>query len=182
MPPKDDRRRLPRHWKGFLQEVDRALPGGLSLQCLGGFVVEVVYGVTRRTGDIDYIAAAPQDLEHVLDELAGADSRLARKHRVSIQRVAVHDVPEDFESRLIPLKVGLRKLELFVLDPYDLVLSKLTRNQPKDREDVRALAESHKLRFSVLKQRYDREMKPWLPNTERHELTLELWREYFERE
>ncbi len=63
-------------------------------------------------------------------------------------------------------------LQLFVLDLYDLVLSKPTRNIGKDREDVKALAQQHSLRFSVVSHRYEKEMEPWIPNADRHHLTL----------
>jgi hypothetical protein len=35
------------------------------------------------------------------------------------------------------------------------------------------------LTFSVIEERFEKEMKPWLPNLARHELTLKLWKEYF---
>jgi hypothetical protein len=61
-----------------------------------------------------------------------------------------------------------------------LVLSKLTRNSPKDRDDVKLLAARLKLSFKTLTERFDLEMKRWLPNLERRILTLEkLWKEYF---
>jgi Nucleotidyltransferase of unknown function (DUF6036) len=66
-----------------------------------------------------------------------------------------------------------------VFDPYDLALSKLTRNSPKDREDVKAVAGKLRLSFKELMKIFDDEMKPWVPNLERHDLTLQLWREYF---
>jgi len=69
---------------------------------------------------------------------------------------------------------------LKILEPYDLLLSKLTRNSPKDREDIKYLAGKLNLNFSTLLERYSKEMKPWLPNVDRHELTLNVvWKEYF---
>ena len=44
-----------------------------------------------------------------------------------------------------------------------------------------ALAAKLNLEFSVLQSRFDAEMKLWLPNLSRHELTLKLWSEYFSR-
>jgi hypothetical protein len=80
---------------------------------------------------------------------------------------------------LTELDFGLPKLSLKIFDPSDLVLSKLTRNSPKDREDVKAIATRMKLNFQICNQRFEDEMKPWLPNLDRHRLTLTLWREYF---
>jgi len=80
------------------------------------------------------------------------------------------------------LDLGLKMLQLFVLDLYDLVLSKPTRNIGKDREDVKALAQQHSLRFSVVSKRYEKEMESWIPNADRHHLTLNtVWRDCFPR-
>ena len=90
------------------------------------------------------------------------------------------DLPENYQERLIKAELGLQRLTLKVLDVYDLVLCKLTRNSPKDREDVKYLAGKFKLSFAAVYERYSSEMKPWIPNDDRHEVTLNVvWREYF---
>jgi hypothetical protein len=91
----------------------------------------------------------------------------------------VADFPEDYETRLTTLRFGLKNLTLRVLEPYDLILSKLTRNSPKDAEDVRALAQQRGLEFEVVMKRFRTEMS-WVPNPERHEQTLKVfWRDFF---
>jgi Nucleotidyltransferase of unknown function (DUF6036) len=90
------------------------------------------------------------------------------------------DLPENYEERLVNLNLGLQNLSLKVLQPYDLVLSKLTRNNPKDREDVKYLAAKLRLNFRTLYARFTKEMKPWIANPERHEHILTwVWQEYF---
>jgi Nucleotidyltransferase of unknown function (DUF6036) len=91
----------------------------------------------------------------------------------------VADIPENYSDRLIVLNSGLSKLGLKIRDDYDLTLSKLARNSPKDREDIKAIARLRKLSFREPMERFDQEMKPWLPNLERRQLTLQLWSEYF---
>jgi hypothetical protein len=85
------------------------------------------------------------------------------KYKVFLQHYGAPDLPEDHERRLVQLDLDLANLSLKVLDPYDLALSKLTRNSPKDREDVKSLATKLQLSFEVLSQRFEAEMKPWLP-------------------
>lgn len=104
---------------------------------------------------------------------------MAKKHHLYFQYVPLADYPDDYEKRLTELDLGLEKLQLFVVDPYDLVLSKLPRNIERDREDVKAVAKSQQLGFDVLKQRYEDEMRSYLANVDQHDLTLELWEEYF---
>ena len=97
-------------------------------------MVEAVHKILRRTGDLDYISIRPRGALQTLEEIAGQQSKLARKHQLYLHVVDVADYPDDYEKRLRELDLGLKMLHLFVLDPYDLVLSKLTRNVGRDRE------------------------------------------------
>jgi hypothetical protein len=122
----------------------------IEVQCLGGFALTVVYGISRSTGDIDYLTAIPIDSISELESTAGQGSALGRKFRVHFQHIGgIPDVPENYDERLLKLELDFAHLDLRILDPYDLCLSKLTRNSPKDREDVKALAKQQKLNFST---------------------------------
>jgi CRISPR/Cas system-associated protein Csx1 len=57
------------------------------------------------------------------------------------------------------------------------VLSKLVRNSPVDLEDARFLARTGRLTENILKQRCEKELRPYLANEKRHDLTLKLWLE-----
>jgi len=65
------------------------------------------------------------------------------------------------------------------LEAHDLALSKLERNSARDREDVKFLARSVPLDPALLESRYHAELRPYLANPERHDLTLRLWLEMF---
>jgi len=172
---------LPAPWSAFLLELNEELSGPVEIQCMGGFVLTAVYGLPRVTGDLDYVTLVPSDAFEEVERLAGRGSKLAYRYKVCVQQAGgVTDLPEEYDERLVDLALGLPNLFLKVLEPYDLALSKLTRNSPKDREDVKFLAAKLKLSFRKLSERFGAEMKPWVANPERHELTLAiLWREYF---
>lgn len=72
-------------WREFLTEVDRLLPGPVRLHCLGGFVTAMQHGLTRPTNDLDYIEVVPHDTLHILQELTGPQSELARKYGLYFQ-------------------------------------------------------------------------------------------------
>lgn len=175
-------RDLPSPWPSFLREVDQRLTTPVELHCLGGFVLAVLYGLPRPTDDLDYFSVIPKDASPEIDRLAGLGSKLSKRYKVFLQNVgSIPELPENYEDRLMQLDLGLPRLSLKVLEPFDLLLSKLTRNSPKDREDVKFLAGRLKLAFKALMKRFDAEMKPWLPNLDRHLITLNVvWREYFE--
>jgi hypothetical protein len=93
------------------------------------------------------------------------------------QRVVGASVPESYEERLTEIFEGeFTRLHLFALDPYDLALSKLSRNSEVDREDVRYLAKHVPLDPQLLQRRYDHELRPIiLGNQAEHDLTVKMW-------
>jgi hypothetical protein len=111
-----------------------------------------------------------------LQSLAGEGSPLQEKHGVYLQNVGIVTVPENYSDRLLPMfPVAFRRLALFGLEAHDLALSKLERNSARDREDIRFLARAAPLDLSVLESRYRSELRPYLANTDRHDLTMRLW-------
>ena len=98
---------FPSPWKGFLAGVDGMLTEPLELHCIGGFVLTFYYGLPRTTGDIDYFAAVPANLN--LDEIAGQDSPLHKKHKVWLHRVGLANLPEDYAVRLEDMAPGQSK-------------------------------------------------------------------------
>jgi hypothetical protein len=169
---------LPTPWPEFLGELDALLSEPVQLHCIGGFVVSLFYGLPRPTGDIDYCAVFPMQCEKGLQTEAGLGSPLHKKHKVYMQHVAVNNIPEDYETRLVEMFHGqFMKLHLYALDPYDLILSKLERNSTKDRDDVAYLAKELSLDPSRLRERYIKELRPYLTNEARHDRTLNLWTE-----
>jgi hypothetical protein len=169
---------LPSKWTAFLKEVDWALKDPVELHCLGGFVLSALYDLPRPTGDVDYIAAIPANAVTELQNIAGQGSALNQKYGLYFQHVTVADVPDDYVIRLERVFSGeFARLRLFALEVHDLVLAKLVRNSPVDLEDAKFLARTGRLNEAVLKQRYEKELRPYLANEKRHDLTLKLWLE-----
>ena len=172
-------------WKEFLEEIDSLLDEPYELHCLGGFAVVSAYGLRRSTNDLDYVTLIPFNRVPDLQEIAGEGSPLGRKHRVHVQHAGVATVPENYQERMRELFKGhFENMRLFVLDPYDLVLSKLSRNGGRDREDVAFLVKTLNLSAGILKERYELELKLALIGPqETHDNTLKFWVEaYFSSE
>jgi hypothetical protein len=167
---------IPEPWFSFLSDIDERLSEDVELHCLGGFVVTLLYGLARPTVDVDVIAITPKSEVDFLIRLAGQGSELHRKHKVYLQVVGVATVPDDYEERLTEMfPEEFLHLRLMALDPYDLALSKLERNTERDRDDVKHLARTVSLDLEVLRKRYQKELRPYLGNPEREDLTLKLW-------
>jgi len=166
----------PEPWQRFLSELDERLTEPVQLNCIGGFVVSLLYGMPRPTADVDFLTVVPHtEMRHLL-ELAGHGSALHKRFGLYLQHGRVANLPEAYEARLIPMFPGAyRNLRLLGAEAYDLALSKLERNLGRDREDIKHLGRTVPLYADVLEQRYKQELRPYLVNTERHDLTIRLW-------
>ncbi len=163
-------------WRSFLADLDHALNSTARLDCIGGFVVTQLYGLSRPTADVDVIELAPRDASETLMQIALQGGPLHRKHRIYLDRVAIAAVPENYEDRLIEMFPGsYQNLRLMALDPYDIALSKLERNSQKDRDDVRFLSRTIPFDLETLQRRYEQELRWQLGRPEREDLTMKLW-------
>ena len=163
-------------WRSFFREIDASLATEVVLHCLGGFVMTMLYGSSRLTADVDVLPITSNGESEHLVHLAGQGSKLHKKHKIYLQVVGVVTVPDDYEARLTEIFEGnFTNLRLFALDPYDLALSKLERNAPRDREDFKHLARTIPLDLEILQERYREELRPYLGNPAREDLTLKLW-------
>jgi len=140
----------------------------------------VLWELPRPTGDIDFIEAAPANAASELLGIAGEGSELASRYKLHFHRVTVAEFPEDYASRLVDITPGgLGHLRLLALEVHDLALAKLGRNSPRDRWDVKFLAEQGALDRRLLQERFESELRPYVLNEVRERLTLELWVEEF---
>ena len=167
-------------WLSFLSEVDRSLDGTIEVHCLGGFVLAILWALPRPTGDIDFIEIEPSNAVLDLLRIAGQGSELAKTHRLYFHQVTIAEYPEAYASRLIDITPkGFRRLRLRALEVHDLVLAKLSRNNPRDRSDVEFLVEKSVIDSRLLKKRFEEELRPYLQNEAREALTMQLWLDEF---
>lgn len=169
----------PEPWHSFLNDIDEFVGEETHLHLIGGFVVTVIYGSARTTRDIDAITAIRFDPK--LLEYAGQGSPLYKKHQIYLDPVGVATPPENYADRLTDVFVGQYKnLKLLALDPYDIALTKIERNTERDRDDVKHLARVAPFDLDILKTRYHNELRIYLGNPQREDLTLKLWLEMIE--
>jgi hypothetical protein len=172
----------PKPWHEFLSDAASALTEGVYLHCLGGFVVSQCYGLDRPTADVDFVSMIRRDDQQTrLLNLAGAGSSLHKKYGVYLNAVTVANLPLEYEDRLVEMFPRIYgNLHLCALDPYDLALSKLSRNSERDRSDVKYLVKTVPLDGHILKERYEREFRPYyVGRTSEADGTMRLWLEAF---
>lgn len=174
---------IPEPWLSFLNELDRIATSTVRLDCIGGFVVTMLYGLNRPTADVDVLEIAPLSAANAFAQVAMLGGPLYKKHGIYLDRVTVAQPPYEYESRLQEMFPGtFRHLHLMALDPYDLALTKLERNIERDRNDVRYLARTVPFDLELLRERYRTEQFPYLGNPKREDLTLQLWIDAIEEE
>jgi hypothetical protein len=180
MPPHNQ---VPEPWFSFLEELDALATTTVRLDCIGGFVVTMLYGLDRPTADVDVLEIAPLSAAFVFDKVAMQGGELHRKYGIYLDRVTVVQAPYEYESRLVEMFPGVfQRLRLMALDPYDLALTKLERNIERDRSDIRHLARTVPIDLAIFRERYVAELRPYLGNPKREDLTLQLWIDAIEEE
>jgi hypothetical protein len=111
--------RPPEPWDSFFKELDEAVDTIVRIDCIGGFVVTLLYGLERPTADVDVIELRPRAAAETLMELGIRGGPLHQKYRIYLDRVAVAVIPESYEDRLVEMFPGAySNLHLMALDPY----------------------------------------------------------------
>ena len=91
---------VPEPWKSFLGELNLEATAETRLDCMGGFVATLLYGLPRATSDLDVLLIAPREQREPLLELGIRGGALHKKYQVFLEYVGVATVPEDYEERL----------------------------------------------------------------------------------
>jgi len=78
----DPNKSVPEPWLSFLRELDSAVETEIRLDCMGGFVVTMVYGFSRPTADLDVLEIAPREAGKAMLELGVQGGRLHKKYKI----------------------------------------------------------------------------------------------------
>jgi hypothetical protein len=95
---------VPEPWLSFLRELDELATAPVRLDCIGGFVVTVLYGLSRTTGDLDVLAIAPKCTAHAFAEVAGEGENSTRNIRSTLTKLAWRNLRVFFGAELNPDK------------------------------------------------------------------------------
>jgi hypothetical protein len=93
--PTHPNKSIPEPWLSFLRELDSVVSEEIRLDCMGGFVVTMVYGFSRPTGDLDVLEIAPRDAGRPLLELGTQGGPLHKTYKIYLDHVGVAHVPEN---------------------------------------------------------------------------------------
>jgi Nucleotidyltransferase of unknown function (DUF6036) len=169
---------IPEPWLSFLKEIEESLGSEVQFHCFGGFAITYLFGLSRPTSDIDILSGLVREKHKELFNFAGKGSLLHKKYAIYLDLVGtIAVVPEDYANRLTEITPSsFRFLRLFVMEPHDIVLSKVSRNYPHDIEDVQHLAKTADLDVELLRERYKAEVEIYVIGPpERTKGNLDFW-------
>lgn len=130
----------------LVEKIEASLPRvaePIKMYVAGGAAVHF-YTAYRVSADVDAIFSKrlllPDEVEVVWQGEDGKPRLLYLDKQYNDTFALMH---EDYASAAIPcaeLNAGKRKIHVYFLSPVDLVVSKLSRYETVDQEDIRALA------------------------------------------
>jgi hypothetical protein len=119
----------------FFEELGRELHKTVRVH-LGGSGALILTGyLSRRTQDLDVVDELPEEIRSLRKKLED----LSKRYRLEIAHFQSHYLPKGWENRVHSLE-PFGRLQVFLVDAYDVFLSKLFSAREKDRDDLRALA------------------------------------------
>ena len=69
---------VPEPWFSFLKELDALVATTVRLDCIGGFVITMLYGLSRPTADLDVLEIAPLSAATTFAQVAMQGGELYR--------------------------------------------------------------------------------------------------------
>jgi hypothetical protein len=119
----------------FFRELGQHVQHPVHL-AVGGAIALILPGLlSRRTEDIDVVNEVPPELRSQHRLLA----TLATRYGLALTPFQSHYLPEGWQQRLHSQE-PFGPLHVYLVDPYDVFLSKLFSARIKDRDDLRLLA------------------------------------------
>jgi hypothetical protein len=124
----------PEDVRQFLREVGTELHRPVQV-VIGGVVALILPGlVSRATEDIDIVDEVPGEVQSLHSLLA----RLQKRYGLQLTHFQSHYLPAGWDQRLHSLG-SFGQIRVFLVDAYDVFLSKLFSAREKDRDDLRVL-------------------------------------------
>ena len=136
----------------------------IELFAIGGTAM-VLKNIKESTKDIDFLTTAAYKDIKILFSLAGlkeeSSSQVCNIWRLGSVRIDIFysqfimgiTLPEDWKALSEHVK-DIGKVKLFILNWYDIIITKIARSEPRDIDDIIAIIKKEKIDFKKLKERY----------------------------
>lgn len=137
----------------YLYQIDGKLRKKVTLVAVGGTAM-TLYGLKEATKDVDFCVAKKEDF----DLVAAADRKVNGQFRLDLfseGHIYVLQLPEDYAAKSRPIKEQFENLIVKLLSPIDIILTKASRLNERDVEDIRELVSKKRVDKNKLIERYN---------------------------
>jgi hypothetical protein len=119
----------------FLGELSHHVHKPTRITIGGSIALMLAGALSRTTEDIDLVDEVPAELRQSHELL----ERLAKRYHLQLTHFQSHYLPSGWDARVRSYN-KLGELTVFIVDAYDIFVSKLFSAREKDLDDLRALA------------------------------------------
>jgi|SRR3989338_10357304 len=152
-----------RDLESFLQLI-ADLDKEIELFAMGGTAM-VLKNIKEATKDIDFLTASDYKTIKELFELAGlrekSPSKLCNIWHLGDKRIDMFydefvmgiTLPDDWRELSGHIR-SIGKLKVYILNWYDIIITKIARSEPRDIDDILVILKTQKIDFKALKSRY----------------------------
>ena len=137
----------------YLHQIDKQLGKKVTLVAVGGTAM-TLYDLKEATKDVDFCAANKEDFS-IISSIAKKISGKFRLDLFSEGHIYILQLPDDYTAKSRPLKVQFKNLEVKLLSPIDIILTKTSRLNERDIEDIQALISKKRVNKKKLIERYN---------------------------
>ena len=134
----------------FLEELDKELEREITVVAVGGTAM-TLHNAKASTMDIDFTIPTEHfsEFHRILDMIPhGFRVDTWRDGRVFSQ-----DLPDDYLENSIPVRTKMKNIKLRILDPIDIIVTKIGRLDARDKEDIVACIKKFGITKSQIKKR-----------------------------
>jgi hypothetical protein len=117
----------------FLEEIDKELQKRITLVAVGGTALTLL-GAKPSTIDVD-VTLPGDDIDEFHRVLALVPHGF-EVHCFQGSVIFSQDLPDDYLDKSSPVKTKMKNIELRTLSPLDIVVTKIARLDPRDKEDI----------------------------------------------
>jgi hypothetical protein len=125
----------PQQIEQYLRELGQKITHAVRVHIGGSAALILEHYLSRATEDIDIVDEVPAEIRTLHTEL----EKLHERYGLYLAHFQSHYLPPGWEQRA-HYREPFGKLQVYLVDVYDVFLSKLFSAREKDRDDLRALA------------------------------------------
>lgn len=137
----------------YLHQIGNELKKKVTLVAAGGTAM-TLYDLKEATKDVDFCAQTREDWASV----HSAAKKVKSGFRLDLFReghIYILQLPDDYMTKSRPLKAQFKNLVVKLLSPIDIILTKTSRLNERDIEDIRALVSKKRVDKRKLIERYE---------------------------